>query len=158
MKEDNILKTFEWKILRRIYGSKKENGIWRWIYNYELCKLCDEPDVGKVIKVGWLRRLGHLFRTEQGTLQEVLLLFSFVVWGEAESTWCIGHYLAYYTRPGWWMMTSVEQLAKWLAAETKVLGEYLPPCCFVQHKLHMTRPGLEPGPPQWEGKDEAPEL
>jgi hypothetical protein len=34
--------------------------------------------------------------------------------------------------------------------ETEVLGEYLPQHHFVLHKSHMTRPGLETGPPRWE--------
>jgi hypothetical protein len=51
------------------------------------------------------------------------------------------------------MMVIVEQLMEWsLAGETEALGENLPQRHFV-HKSHMTRPGLEPGPPRWEARD-----
>jgi hypothetical protein len=52
------------------------------------------------------------------------------------------------------MMVIVEKLVEWrLAGETEVLGEILPQRHFVHHKSHMTRPGLEPGPPRWEAGD-----
>jgi hypothetical protein len=56
---------FERKILRRISGPIKENGVWRSRYNHELDQLCNTPDVMKVIKVGQLRQLGHLFRMQE---------------------------------------------------------------------------------------------
>jgi hypothetical protein len=40
-----------------------------------------------------------------------------------------------------------------LEGETEVIGENLPQRYSVHHKSHMTRPGLEPGPPLWEASD-----
>jgi hypothetical protein len=40
-----------------------------------------------------------------------------------------------------------------LAGETEVLGGNPPQRHFVHQKFHMTRPGLEPGPPRWEASD-----
>jgi hypothetical protein len=40
-----------------------------------------------------------------------------------------------------------------IAEETEVLGENLTQCHFVLHKSHMTRSGLELGPPWWETSD-----
>jgi hypothetical protein len=46
------------------------------------------------------------------------------------------------------------EIGEWrLADETEVLGENLLQHHFVNHKSHMTRPGLEPGPPRWEAND-----
>jgi hypothetical protein len=47
----------------------------------------------------------------------------------------------------------MENLVEWMARETEVLGENLPRRQFVHHKSHLTRPGIEPGPPRWEAND-----
>jgi hypothetical protein len=48
----------------------------------------------------------------------------------------------------------MENLVKWrLAGKTEVLWENLPQHHFVHYKPHLTRPGLEPGPPRWEASE-----
>jgi hypothetical protein len=48
----------------------------------------------------------------------------------------------------------MDNLVEWrLAGETEVLGENLSQRHFVHHKSHLTRPGIEPGPPRWEASD-----
>jgi hypothetical protein len=72
MKDESILLIFERKLLKRIYGPIKENGIWRSRYSHELYKLRNEADVVKVIKIGWLRRLRHFSRMqEQNTCRKL---------------------------------------------------------------------------------------
>jgi hypothetical protein len=52
------------------------------------------------------------------------------------------------------MMVIVEKLVeRKLAGETEVLEKNLSQRYSVHHKSHMTRPGLEPGPPRWEESD-----
>jgi hypothetical protein len=63
-KDENMLQISE-RILSRIYGTIKEDGILRSRYNHEFYKLCNEPDVVKVFQVGRLRWLGHLSRMQE---------------------------------------------------------------------------------------------
>jgi hypothetical protein len=48
------------------------------------------------------------------------------------------------------VIVRMEYLVEWMAGETEVLGENLPRRYLVHHKSHLTRPGIEPGPPRWE--------
>ena len=47
-----------------IYSPVKDNGKWRTRYINELYMLCNELDIVKVIKIGSLRWLEHLFRMQ----------------------------------------------------------------------------------------------
>jgi hypothetical protein len=58
------LKTFERKILRKIYGPMNEGGKWRIRCNNELYKLRNESNVTGVMKAGRVRWLGHLIPTD----------------------------------------------------------------------------------------------
>jgi hypothetical protein len=62
--------------------------------------------------------------------------FFFLGWGEAESTWYIGQYLAYctYIAPMVWS----SRVESELAVETEGLGGHLLQCHFVHHKSRMT--------------------
>jgi hypothetical protein len=67
-----------------------------------------------------------------------LLLFFTVALGETESTWYVVHYLPHYTRPGRYMIMSVEQSVEWdQAREIVVLGENMPQWQLVHHKSHV---------------------
>jgi hypothetical protein len=51
------------------------------------------------------------------------------------------------------VIVRMENLVEWMAGETEVLGENLHRHHLVHHKSHLTRPGIEPGPPRWEASD-----
>jgi hypothetical protein len=53
-----ILNTFERKILRRIYGPTHEGGFWLPRWNNELNSLYNEPNIVKDIKIRRLRKGG----------------------------------------------------------------------------------------------------
>jgi hypothetical protein len=50
----------------------------------------------------------------------------------------------------WWMWSS-RWNENWHGK--RKYSENVSQCHFVHHKFNMTWPGLEPGPPQWEGGD-----
>jgi hypothetical protein len=67
-KDENMFRIFDRRILRKIYGQIKENGICRSRYSHEQYKSYNEEDTVKVFKVGRLRSLkwfGHLLRTQE---------------------------------------------------------------------------------------------
>jgi hypothetical protein len=65
--DEEKLRTFERRILRRIYDPTCENGVWRIKYNDGLYSLYEGLDIVRVIQVARIRWLGHLVRMEENS-------------------------------------------------------------------------------------------
>ena len=59
-----ILRVFENKVLRRIFGSRRDEvtGEWKRLYNEELNDLYCSPNIVRVIKCRRMRWAGHVAR------------------------------------------------------------------------------------------------
>ena len=67
LREECRLRVFENRILRRIFGPKRDdNGEWRRFHDDELHSLYRSPNIVRVIKSRRLRWAGHLARMEEG--------------------------------------------------------------------------------------------
>jgi hypothetical protein len=62
---ENLIRSFERKVLRRLFGPVLQNGCWRRRKNSEMYKLYDERDGVKFIKLGSLRWAGHVMRMKE---------------------------------------------------------------------------------------------
>ncbi|GFX16141.1 uncharacterized protein TNCV_4703971 [Trichonephila clavipes] len=60
--DEEKLMTFERKILQKIFGAVRENGIWRIRYNLELQSKYRESNIVKVIKAAEIRWFGQGFQ------------------------------------------------------------------------------------------------
>jgi hypothetical protein len=60
--DENALRCFETKILRRIFGPVQDSTGWRIRYNQELDRLIEGQDLVRFMKAQRLRRLGHVER------------------------------------------------------------------------------------------------
>jgi hypothetical protein len=63
-KIENIINSYERKILRRILGPINDNGTWRIRYNKEIYTLYGDPELSTVIKLRRLQWTGHVQRME----------------------------------------------------------------------------------------------
>ena len=72
-KEEQILLTFERKILRTIFGPVLDQNRWRRRLNHEFMGLFGEPDICRFIKVNRLRWLGHVQRMDENRIPKKLL-------------------------------------------------------------------------------------
>ena len=67
LREESGLRVFEIRILRRIFGPKRdENGEWRRLHNEELHSLYRSHNIVRVIKSRRLRWAEHVARIEEG--------------------------------------------------------------------------------------------
>ncbi|PSN54474.1 hypothetical protein C0J52_05530 [Blattella germanica] len=68
LREEKRLRLFENKVLRKIFGPKRdeETGEWRRLHNTELKDLYGKPDITRKIKSHRLRWAGHVARMGEG--------------------------------------------------------------------------------------------
>jgi hypothetical protein len=67
LKEEHRLRVFENRVLRKIFGPKREeDGSWRKLHNDELHSLYSSPNIVMVIKSRIMRWAGHVARVGEG--------------------------------------------------------------------------------------------
>jgi hypothetical protein len=67
LREEHRLRVFENRVLRRIFGLKREeDGSWRKLHNDELHNLYSSPNTVRVIKSRRMRWAGHVARIGEG--------------------------------------------------------------------------------------------
>jgi hypothetical protein len=67
LREEHRLRVFDNRVLRRIFGPKREeDGSWRKLHNDELHSLYSLPNIVRVIKSRRIRWAGHVARMEEG--------------------------------------------------------------------------------------------
>jgi len=67
LREEPRLRIFENRVLRRIFGPKRdEDGSWRKVHNDELHELYSPPNIVRVIKSRKMRWVGHVARMGEG--------------------------------------------------------------------------------------------
>jgi hypothetical protein len=64
--------TWERKILRKIYGPKSEQAVWKIRNNLEIQNVYESPDIVTEIKVRRLEWLGHVVRMEYTCLPKMV--------------------------------------------------------------------------------------
>jgi hypothetical protein len=67
LREEHRLRVFENRVLRKIFGPKREEDIsWRKLHNDDLHSLCSSPNIVRVIKSRRMRWVGHMARMGEG--------------------------------------------------------------------------------------------
>jgi hypothetical protein len=62
LREEHRLRVFEIRVLRRIFGPKRDEvmGEWRKLHNEELCDLYSSPSIIRIMKLRRMRWAGHI--------------------------------------------------------------------------------------------------
>jgi hypothetical protein len=66
LREERRLRVFENRVLRRIFGPRRNDGSWRKLHNDELHNLYSSPNIVTVIKSRRMRWAGHVARIGEG--------------------------------------------------------------------------------------------
>jgi hypothetical protein len=67
LKQEHRLRFFKNRVLRRIYGPKREEyGSWRKLHNNELHSLCSSPNIVRMIKSRRMRLAGYVTPMGEG--------------------------------------------------------------------------------------------
>jgi hypothetical protein len=67
LRKEHRLRVFENRVLRRIFGPKREeDGSWRKLHNYELHSLYSSLNFVRVVKSRNMRLAGHVARMGEG--------------------------------------------------------------------------------------------
>jgi hypothetical protein len=69
------LRVFENRVLRRIFGSKREEvtGSHRKLHNEELHDLYSSPSIIRMVRSRWMRWAGHVHKLENRTAYRILV-------------------------------------------------------------------------------------
>jgi hypothetical protein len=69
LKEEHKLRVFENRVLRKIFGPKREeDGSWRNLLNNEIYSLYSSPNIVRVITSRKMRWAGHVARMGEGRI------------------------------------------------------------------------------------------
>ena len=76
LREEYRLRVFENRVLRRIFGPKRDGvtGEWRKLHNEELNDVYSSPKILRLIKSRRMRWAGHVARMEEGRCVHKILM------------------------------------------------------------------------------------